>query len=259
LTEAGERCYLHCRRFLEAARAAADSLAQARDAPTGELRVAAPVGFAAHVAAALASPLAQSPQLRLCLLVDDAMIDLIDSRIDIAIRVGRLADSSWVARRLCELDMILCAAPAYLERHGVPDSPHDLPGHPWMALTREMRDAHPQETAPATERLPLLALNLHGPAGERRRVNVGVRMASNNLLAIQQMCEQGLGFARLSHPDVAVSLARGTLVRLLPQWRSTPMPVTIVTPQRDGEPAKVRIAVDALKHYFVALPGISSK
>ena len=126
LTDAGERYYPHCKRLLEAARAAADSLQQARDAPTGELRVSAPVGFAMHVAPALAPLLAEAPQLRLRLLVDDAMIDLIDARIDVAIRIGRLADSSWVARRLCDFEMVLCASPDYLERHGEPTTPQAL-------------------------------------------------------------------------------------------------------------------------------------
>jgi DNA-binding transcriptional LysR family regulator len=257
LTEAGERCYPHCRRLIEAARAAADSMAEARSAPTGELRVAAPVGFAAHIAPALAPLLAQSPQLRLLLLVDDAMIDLIDARIDIAIRVGRLADSSWNARRLCEFEMILCAAPDYVERHGAPGSPHDLVGHHWLAFARETVEAPKDDTALAAERLPALALDLHGAAGERQRVQVGVRIASNNQLSLQQMCELGLGVARLGHADVLPSLARGALVRLLPQWRFTPMPVTAVTPRRDGEPAKVRVAVEALKRYFAMLPGIA--
>jgi DNA-binding transcriptional LysR family regulator len=260
LTEAGERCYPHCRRLLEAAGAAADSLAQARDAPTGELRVAAPVGFAAHVPIALAPVLAESPQLRLRLLVDDAMIDLIDARIDIAIRVGRLADSNWVARRLCDFEMILCAAPAYLERHGAPASPGELAGHQWLAFARETTEAPPLEqtaAGPAPERLPTLALDLQQGAagGERQSVQVGVRIASNNQFALQQMCEQGLGLARLAHADVLPALARGALVRLLPQWRFTPMPVAAVTPRRDGEPAKVRVAVAALKRYFAALPG----
>jgi len=105
--------------------------------------------------------------------------------------------------------------------------------------------------------LPTLALDLHGATGERQRIHVGVRIASNNQIALQQMCEQGLGIARLSHADVLPSLARGTLVRLLPHWRFTPMPVTAVTPRRAGEPAKVRAAVEALKRYFATLPGIA--
>jgi DNA-binding transcriptional LysR family regulator len=256
LTEAGEHCYPHCLRLLDAARAAAASLAQARDAPTGELRVAAPVGFAAHIARALAPLLAQSPQLRLRLLVDDAMIDLIDARIDIAIRVGRLADSSWAARPLCEIEIIVCAAPAYIERHGAPASPDDLASHQWLAFARELAEAPHGTTAPEAERLPVLALDLHGAGGERQRVRVGVRIASNNQVALQQMCEQGLGVARLGHADVLPSLERGALVRLLPQWRFTPLPVTAVTPRRDGEPAKSRVGIEALKLYFAKLPGM---
>ncbi len=251
LTEAGERCYPHCRRMLDAARAAADLLVQARDAPTGELRVAAPVGFAEHIAPALAPLLAMAPELRLRLLVDDAMIDLIDARIDIAVRVGRLADSSWVARRLCEFEMILCAAPAYIERHGAPTSPQDLARHQWLASARDTVDMSLDDS------LPTLALDLQGAGGEQQRVQVGVRIASNNQFALQQMCEQGLGFARLAHADVVQELARGALVRILPLWRFTPMPVTAVTPQRDGEPAKVRVAVEALKRYFATLPGLA--
>jgi DNA-binding transcriptional LysR family regulator len=256
LTEAGERCYPHCLKLLEAARGAADSLTHARDAPSGELRVAAPVGFAAHVAPALAPVLAQWPQLRLCLLVDDAMIDLIDARIDLAIRVGRLADSNWVARRLCDFEVILCAAPAYVERHGTPVSPQDLADASWLAFTRETSEAPTQGPGEAG-RLPSLVLDLHGTGGERQRVQAGVRIASNNQLALQQMCEQGLGIARLGHADVRPSLASGALVRLLPQWRLAPMPVTAITPQREGEPAKVRVALAALKRYFAALPGIA--
>src|ERR1700744_2086372 len=123
--------------MLEAARAAAQSLQQAREAPTGELRVSAPVGFAAHVAPALAPLLAEAPQLRLRLLVDDAMIDLIDARIDVAVRIGRLADSSWVARKLCDFDTILCASPESPARAGTPAMPQQLPAHQWLAFGRE--------------------------------------------------------------------------------------------------------------------------
>ena len=77
-------------------------------------------------------------------------------------------------------------------------------------------------------------------------MHVGVRIASNNYLALQQMCEQGLGIAPLPYTDVLPSLERGTLVRLLPGWRFTPIPVTAVTLRRDGEPAKVRVAMEAL-------------
>jgi DNA-binding transcriptional LysR family regulator len=274
LTEAGERYYPHCQRMLEAARAAAQSLQQARDAPTGELRVSAPVGFAVHIAPALAPLLAEAPQLRLRLLVDDAMIDLIDARIDVAIRVGRLADSNWVARRLCAFDMILCASPDYLARMGAPATPQQLPAHQWLAFGRESPVDGPHDgfVAPgnavlagagkglgkgalATSQPATMPLDMHASDGERQRIHVQARIASNNQFSLQQMCEHGLGIARLGYADVAPVLARGALVRVLPQWTFAAMPVWAVTPRRDdAEGAKVRGAVDYLKRYFATLP-----
>jgi len=277
LTEAGERYYPHCQRMLEAARAAAQSLQQAREAPAGELRVSAPVGFANHLAPALAPFLAEAPQLRLRLLVDDAMIDLIDARIDVAIRVGRLADSSWVARRLCDFDMILCASPEYLERHRTPATPQQLPAHHWLAFGRETPADAPRDgfAAPgnasladvrgadkgalATSQPATMPLDMHDAAGERHRIHVQARIASNNQLSLQHLCEHGLGLARLAHADVAPALARGALVQVLPQWRFAPMPVWAVTPRRDeAEAAKVRGAVDYLRRYFAALPAAAA-
>jgi DNA-binding transcriptional LysR family regulator len=248
LTEAGARCYPHCLRLLEAANAASDSLLQARDAPSGELRVAAPVGFGAHIAPALAPVLAAWPQLRLRLLVDDAMIDLIGERIDIAIRAGRLPDSSWIARPLCQFEMILCAAPAYLARHGVPATPDALTGHHWLTSTRDAIDGADR---PATMVLDLYRTGDDAPL----QVDVAARIVSNNQLSLHQMCEQGMGLARLGYADAHAAIERGALVRVLPQWQSAPLPVTAMTPRRDGDPAKVRLALDALRRHFAGLPG----
>jgi DNA-binding transcriptional LysR family regulator len=242
LTEAGERFYPHCKRLLDAARAAEDSLQQARDAPTGELRVSAPVGFATYIAQALASLFTDAPQLRLRLLVDDAMIDLIDARIDVAIRVGKLADSTWVARRLCDFSMLLCAAPDYLARHGTPLSPQELTAHQWLAAGRI-----------SESQAESLILDLQAPNGETERIEVNARIASNNQVALQQMCEHGLGVARLVGPDALTALRRGALVHVLPQWRLPSVPVWAVTPNRSGEEAKVRAALNGFKRYFAAL------
>ena len=276
LTEAGERYYPHCQRMLEAARAAAQSLQQARDAPTGELRLSAPVGFATHIAPALAPFLAEAPQLRLRLLVDDAMIDLIDARIDVAIRIGRLADSNWVARLLCDFDTILCASPDYLARAGAPTTPQQLPAHQWLALGREASASGLHDTLPtpgiegataaarnlgkvgmATSQPVTMVLSAQSVDGERHRVHVQARIASNNQISLQQMCEHGLGIAHLGHADVVPALARGALVRLLPQWAFGTLPVWAVTPRRDeAEAAKVRGAVEHLKRYFATLPAV---
>jgi len=246
LTEAGERYYPHCKRMVAAARAAAESLQLARDAPSGELRLSAPVGFAAHIAPALAPLLAEAPQLRLRLLVDDAMIDLIDARIDLAVRVGRLADSSWVARRLCDFAIILCAAPDYLARHGTPVSPEQLPMHQWLALG--------QDTTPAKSQPATMLLDLRSSDGEQQHLRVDARVASNNQVALQHLCEHGLGIGRMIHAEVQPALESGALVRVLPDWHFGSLPVWAVTPNLEAsEAAKVRAAVEYLKRHFAKL------
>ena len=129
LTEAGERFHNRCAAMVLAAEQARAEMNASRDAPSGVLRLSAPVGFARHVAPALGTLLADNPALRLRVLVDDAPIDLIESRIDLAIRFGHLADSTWAARRLCALQWWLCASPAWLATHGTPEHPDALLTH----------------------------------------------------------------------------------------------------------------------------------
>jgi DNA-binding transcriptional LysR family regulator len=240
LTEAGTRFAEHCQAMVDAAARARQQLGLARDAPEGELRLSAPVGFARHVAPALAPLLAEYPALKLSLLVDDSMIDLIDARIDLALRAGRLADSTWVARRLCSFEWLICAAPAYLARAGLPRSPADLLAHQWVASPRDGRR---------------LVLELQGPGGATELLRLEPRITSNNQLTLQQMCAAGLGLAAGVRADLDDDLRSGRLVPVLPEWHMAPMPVWAVTPQRDGQPAKVRHAIAALADHLRGVPG----
>jgi DNA-binding transcriptional LysR family regulator len=240
LTDAGARFGAHCREMVAAAAAARAQLALAHDAPEGELRLSAPVGFARHVAPALAPMLAEHPALRLRLLVDDAMIDLVDARIDLALRAGRLADSSWVARRLCAFSWRFCAAPAYLRREPAPATPAELAAHQWLGAPRQGATVQ---------------FELTGPDGRTEALRAEARITSNNQLTLQQMCVAGLGVAALVHSDADDDLRSGRLVELLPHWRIAPIDIWAVTPQRDHQPAKVRHAIAALAAGLRALPG----
>lgn len=254
LTEAGERCYAHCRRLVDAANAAAASLEQARDAPTGELRIAAPVGFGAHVAPALAPALAEWRDLRLQLIVDDEMVDLTRERVDLSLRVGKLGDSPWVGRKLCDLEPVLCASPSYLERHGRPETIEELHRHDWLGLIRDgSRSAsgrHPSD-------VPTFALEVMRQDGLPDTVALPLRTTTNNQIALQQMCEQGMGIARLFYVDVRSALELGALVRVLPKQSLPRQPLTLMRPNRDRDPAKVRVALTALTRYFETLPSPS--
>lgn len=245
LTDAGQRFYAQCAQMCEAAARARAELAAERQQPSGELRMSAPAGFMPHAAPALGTWLARHPALRLRLLMDDAPIDLIQARVDLALRFGTLADSSWVARHLGRSATLLCAAPQWLAAWGA------LPGHP-----RELAQASWLDLARG-EHARLDLHWRHGASGETCALQAVPRMVSNQRAAVQQLCEAGLGLAMLSAHDVAASLREGRLVRLLPSWEMGQLDIWAVTPQRAAQPAKVRQAIEALRSYFSGLEGVT--
>jgi DNA-binding transcriptional LysR family regulator len=242
LTDAGQRYHARCAAMWAAVLQARAELAASRDEPSGELRLSATVGFARHIAPALGDLLAAHPALRLRLLVDDSPIDLINARIDLAVRFGRLSDSTWAARRLCGMQWWLAASPAWVREHGAPRDPDAVLHHSWLGFAREGVNG--------------LVLEMRSPQGEPRALRLEPRIASNNQLSIQQMCEAGLGLALVASIDAATALATGQLVRLLPDWAFGAMDIWAVTPQRDAQPAKVRQAIAALTAYLRQQPGV---
>lgn len=236
LTPAGERFVQGCQAMLAAAREAQTQLHHLRDAPDGELRISAPVGAARTIGPALAPLLLAHPGLSLHLELDDGFTDLVAKRIDLAIRFGRLPDSQWVGQRIGAKGIALYAAPAYLDRRGVPAGVSDLSRHDWLALR--------PDTA------PFQSLPLRGPDGSEALLRISPRASSNNQLSLQQLCEAGLGLALLSPADVDESVAQGRLLPLLPGWQLPTLPVHALTPQRDAQPAKVRHAIEALRQAF---------
>lgn len=225
LTPAGERFHAGCAAMVAAAESAQAQLLQLRDAPEGELRIAMTVGFARLVGPALAPLLAAHPALRLHLQVEDGFTDLVAHRIDLAIRFGRLPDSSWVSQRIGTLRTGLYAAPGYLAQQGVPATPEALQAADWLML---------QDGTDTPRQLPGGWV-------------VTPRFTSNNQLSLQQLCEAGLGVALLGDDDVAESVAAGRLLRLSSTQAWPDLPVWALTPQRDAQPAKVRHAIAALR------------
>ena len=136
----------------------------------------------------------------------------------------------------------LCASPEWVAAHGMPQHPDALLSHSWLGFAREGGG---------------LLIDLRSPTGEPRGLRVEPRIASNNQLSIQQMCEAGLGLALVGSMDSHDALQAGRLVRLLPEWSFGTLDIWAVTPQRDAQPAKVRQAIAALHAYLKQVPGIS--
>ncbi|MEO7888189.1 MAG: LysR family transcriptional regulator [Polaromonas sp.] len=235
LTEAGERYHAGCAAMVAAARSAEQALVRLRDEPEGELRLAAPIGFGGLLAAALA-PLRSHPKLTLRLLLDDTLIDLVEERVDIAVRAGTLADSSLVARKLGRMTRQLCASPAYLAERGWPAHPQDLLQHDWLA------------SKPQTAGVDMLELT--GPNGEQQTLRLEPRVQASQVSALHALCLAGWGIGTAVSEDDRQALADGRLLPILPGWRMTDLPVYAVTPRRGDQPAKVRHALDLLVAYF---------
>ena len=235
LTEAGERYHAGCAAMVGAAREAEQALVRLRDEPEGELRLTAPVGFGSLLAAALA-PLRGHPKLTLCLLLDDTLIDLVEERIDIALRVGSLADSSLVARKLGGMKRQLCASPAYLAERGWPAHPRDLLQHDWLA------------SKPQTAGFDML--ELMGPDGERQTLRLEPRVQASQVSALHALYLAGWGIGMAVSEDDRTALAEGRLLPILPGWRMTDVPVYAVTPRRGEQPAKVRYTLELLAAWF---------
>jgi LysR family transcriptional regulator, transcriptional activator for aaeXAB operon len=239
LTEAGARYHEGCAAMVAAARSADQALALHRDEPEGELRIAAPIGFGSLLAQALA-PLRNHPKLTLRLLLDDTLVDLIEERIDIALRVGNLADSSLVARKLGTMEAQMCAAPAYLAERGWPQHPADLAQHSWLG-------GRPSSNG-------LETLQLHTADGERATVQVTGRVLASQVTTLHALCVAGWGISVVLSDDDRRALADGRLVPVLPGWRLPAYVVHAITPRRGEQPAKVRHALDLLAGYFKSLP-----
>lgn len=238
LTEAGARYFDGCAAMVAAARSAELALARHRDEPEGELRIAAPIGFGGLLAEAL-KPLRVYPRLSLSLLVDDAVIDLIHERVDIALRVGNLPDSSLVARRLGVMPVQMCAAPSYLAENGWPQHPQDLARHAWLGARPLAAD---EDT-----------LLLTGPGPVQETVRVQVKARASQVTALHSLCVAGWGISVVASEDDRRALADGRLVAVLPDWKLPDFVLHAVTPRRGEQPAKVRHAMALLVDYIAAL------
>jgi DNA-binding transcriptional LysR family regulator len=173
--------------------------------PRGRLRVSASVAFGECCILPLAPEfLALYPQVELDISLTDAVVDLVDDRTDIAIRIGALRDSSLKARKLLETRRVITAAPEYIERHGLPRTPQDLAAHNCLRFNfRRTLDEWPfRDPQTGTGFAVAVAGNAHG----------------NNGVILRQLALSGLGLARLGSFHVADDIAAGRLVTVLEDY-----------------------------------------
>lgn len=234
-TEAGRAYFDRIRQVLEDLDDLDRSIRNTATMPRGLLRLTAPLSFGRlRLVPALNDFARTYPEILLDVQFTDRLVSLVDEGFDAAIRVGQPVDSSLIARRLCDMRVMVVAAPAYLAARGTPAAPRDLAGHDCIIDTN-FRD-------PTLWRFRV--------AGAPVAVQVTGRLRFSNAEACLSGAEAGLGIAHVPEFVAADSLRAGHVVRLLPEAEEAPYGVLALYPPGRHLAAKVRVLVEFLADRF---------
>jgi len=239
LTDVGNAYLERCIDILqEIEETEAVAAAQTRE-PRGRLTMSAPTSFGIlHLQQALPAYLRQHPQVQVSLNLADRFIDVVDEGFDLVIRIAALEDSTLIARQLAPCQRLLCAAPAYLEQHGIPQVPQDLALHHCLVYSNELKPD---------------SWRLQGPGGiESVRVNGPVCADNGDILRASAVA--GLGITLLPTFIVGADLQAGRLQQVLADYRPPTISIYAVYPSRRYLSARVRSFVDFLAAYFGERP-----
>jgi DNA-binding transcriptional LysR family regulator len=229
LTDAGARYLERIRRILADVEEAEGAVEGERTRPSGRLAVSAPVGFGRlHVSPVMSAYLKRNPQVSGELRLSDRMINLVEDGVDLAVRIGHLADSSLVARHVGEMRRIVVASNNYLRQRGEPKTPQTVASHDTIQFGAM--------TAPPDWRFV--------EDGQEIRVTCTPRLTTNSADAALDYAEQDGGLTRVMAYQAAAALKRGRLRIVLAKFEAPPLPIHIVYPTSRLLSAKVRSFID---------------
>jgi DNA-binding transcriptional LysR family regulator len=240
LTEIGTGFYERAARILEAVEEARNAAGALQTAPRGRLRINAPVSFGLlHLAPVITDFLQRFPDVSVEMLVNDRLVDLLEGEFDVGVRIGRLRDSSLIARKIAPVRLVVCAAPNYLAQHGAPRTPDDLANHNCLEYTYfETRGEW----------------RLLDPAGKEVVVPVSGRYLANNADVLRTTAIAGGGIILIPTFIVGDDLRAGRLVRLMPDYPPPEQGLHALYPPGRHLSAKVRSFVDFLVARFGGEP-----
>lgn len=231
LTAAGQDYYEASRHILDALDDADRAVGRHQAKPSGTLRINAPMAFGTQeLAHWLPQFLAEYPELKIDLVCNDRIVDLIEDGFDVALRLTRdLPDSTLIAKRLATSRVMLVATPAYLKRHGAPRMPRDLLSHNCLTYTQVNKP---------------FDWTFTGPDGVTETVTVQGNLQANTGIALRTFALADTGIATTASFIVHEDLRRGDLVQVLPEYTIRPRELFVLYPQNRHLSPKVRVFVD---------------
>jgi len=239
-TEAGLRYADRIKLVMEDLQAARHHAANVVEQPSGLLRITAPVVFGnKYVVPILPSVLQRYPDLQIELRLNDAFIDIIEERFDLAIRLGSLQDSSYIAQPLSRLRFTICASPDYLQQHGSPTRPEEIEQHQCLLFPRH-------------------GFNLNwlfkNAAGDIKEVAIHGRCLISNSQSIRHCVLQGMGLALLPNWLIHQDLKTKSLIALFPDYDVTATDydaaIWMIYPSREYTPLKTKVFMQYLQQHY---------
>lgn len=237
LTEEGQHFYEHALRILAEVDEAEAVLAAGRAEPEGVLRVSAPQAFGrAHVSVICRKLAMAHPRLSVDLVLTDRLLDLIDQRLDVVVRIGMSRDSDLMIRKLADNRRVIVASPDYLARHGAPRHPSELSAHECLSYGRSTANSW----------------RLTSREGKVEDIRVRSRLNCDDGNIAMDWALAGFGLVLKSWVDVAEDIATGRLLRVLPEWAGDNAPISALFPRRSHMPTRLRLFLDAMADRLAA-------
>jgi DNA-binding transcriptional LysR family regulator len=235
LTEIGQKYYDSCKEILGSIKLAESGAEEMGTSARGKLKITASLWFGAiSLAPVVADYLNKYKDVTIELSLSDRFVDIVDEGYDVAIRIGELADSSLIARKLSNFDITICASPEYLEQYGTPKKPSDLLGHQCLGFTNWRSQSGWKHI------------------GKEFRSKKGQipRFESNNIQALRVAALKGLGIIMMPKDLLAEDLKHGSLVEILESDIPPTRPIHIVYPREGQSARKLTTFVDFLLEKF---------
>jgi DNA-binding transcriptional LysR family regulator len=244
LTEAGQRVQASTERMASDVEAAQDAALAHSSRIAGSLRIAAPSALGRnYLMPVVRDFMLLHPEVAIELLIGDSFVDLMAERVDLALRVGGRSEPSLITRRIARVELLVVAAPSYLEKHPAPRTPEQLAQHEWIVHGQAM---HPGKV---TFR-----------RGKRSvTVQMRGRVACNDGPSNLAGCIDGIGVLAVPDFEVAGDIRSGSLVPLLPNWRIDDFAMHLVFPPRRHVLARVRAFADFIAERFADPPWSCTK
>jgi len=238
LTDAGENCLRRCQQMLALMENVEEETSDHEGGLRGQLRLTCSVSLCyAQLAAAIVDFLRMHPQLKIDLNASEGALNLVEARIDLAIRISAAPDPTLIGRILAPCSSVLVASPAYLAKHGIPQLPSDLPEHRCVSYANFGRSIWKLTRGE-----------------EIAQVSVGSYFSANEATALLQGCLAGGGIALQPTYLANPYLRDGRLQQILPEWRLPEMSIYALYPSRKHLSPAVRALLDFLVQWFAVVP-----